>query len=299
MIKMGRLGQFTLCLKYSSKLLNAESVSFTNTTLFPASGLEAMGNFCPSSRTAIAGQLMGAGRPTLADCGRAAARQVGRQEQTRAGQVGKGCRPPGFALLYSSQTFTYKAMLLGRLLRSILRPYTSHIYMIATSKLNTLSTLRCTIGVKGTSHFQWATSMCCIQQGCTDKGAGRGWRVRAALARAARAASSPPSTAFHRTTHHRQLQILHGQPFKGSSSSARDQRSLLHPWDVTWCNIVFGSGLTFLAHTSLALVCHKRTAIEYLCGHPIVVLASSWSILPNSWSFFQSSVKNSTLNSSL
>ena len=30
---------------------------------------------------------------------------------------------------------------------------------------------------------------------------------------------------------------------------------------------------------------HKRTAIEYLCGHLIVVLASSWSILPNSWSF--------------
>ena len=87
MIKMGRLGQFTLCLKYSSKLLNAESVSFTNTTLFPESALEAIGNFCPSSRTAIAGQLS-AGRPTLPDCGRAAARQVGRQEQTRVGQAG-------------------------------------------------------------------------------------------------------------------------------------------------------------------------------------------------------------------
>ena len=83
----GDWGEFTLCLMYSSKLLNAESVSFTNTTLFPASGLEAMGNFCPSSRTAIAGQLS-AGRPTLPDCGRAAARQVGRQEQTRAGQAG-------------------------------------------------------------------------------------------------------------------------------------------------------------------------------------------------------------------
>ena len=159
MIKMGRLGQFTLCLKYSSKLLNAESVSFTNTTLFPASGLEAMGNFCPSSRTAIAGQLMGAGRPTLADCGRAAARQVGRQEQTRAGQVGKGCRPPGFALLYSSQPFTYKAMLFGRLLRSILRSYTSHIYMIATSKLKTLSTPRCMSGLKGASPFHSANSV--------------------------------------------------------------------------------------------------------------------------------------------
>merc|ERR550532_2951224 len=34
------LSSTALCLKYSSKLLNAESVSFTNTTLFPASGLE-------------------------------------------------------------------------------------------------------------------------------------------------------------------------------------------------------------------------------------------------------------------
>ena len=168
MIKMGRLGQFTLCLKYSSKLLNAESVSFTNTTLFPASGLEAMGNFCPSSRTAIAGQLMGAGRPTLADCGRAAARQVGRQEQTRAGQAGKGCRPPGFALLYSSQPFTYKAMLLPRLLRSILRSYTSHIYMIATSKLKTLSSPRCMSGLKGASPFHSANSVLYAGQGCAN-----------------------------------------------------------------------------------------------------------------------------------
>ena len=61
-----------------------------------------------------------------------------------------------------------------QLVEAILRCYTSHIYMIATSKLNTLSTLRCTLGLKGTFPFHSANSVCCMQVKVVPMAAGEG-----------------------------------------------------------------------------------------------------------------------------
>ena len=116
------------------------------------------------------------------------------------------------------------------------------------SQLNTLSRLKCTTILDGTSPFQSANFVSCIhaakfvslalgigrvrwaQPSCLV-GSAR-WKVCSALARAGQAGSSPPSTAFQRQ-HHPPPPPASNRP----ASSLTEGRPPLHPWDVTWCNI--------------------------------------------------------------
>ena len=248
-LKWGWLGQFTLCLKYSSKLLNAESVSFTNTTLFPASGLEAMGNFCPSTRTAIAGQLS-AGRPTLPDCGRAAARQVGRQEQTRAGQVGKsGCGFAGLTLLcllILDLTWSHCLQLVQSHFSIWNVTYLYDSNFSAEHFINKMYDW----SQRNFSFLVWKLNVPNGAEVAADKGGCSGAGVSSALARAARAASSPPSTAFQRPTTRRQLQIA-----DRSRSEGRRPYCILETWcDAIWFLKVQYDAIFSELYASLALL---------------------------------------------